>query len=356
LTFCSHPCPGANLSGGQKARLSLARAVYADADTVLLDDPLAALDPRVGRTVFQECILGTLHGKTRVLVTQALHFLPQVDHIIVVDDGTIVEQGSYAQLYRANGQLKKMVDGMENRSKNSSKKSAAAQDTTVVKSEVKRDEHVSSALTSEEDVVTGAISGKTWWGYLKAAGGWRIIGSMFIALLVQQVGAVMMNQWLQWWTRNQFNDKIGVWIGIYNGIGVSVAILLSGYQFSHNPLLCPNVIVLVLVNVFILAGALNASRTFHNRAFSGVLGAPMSWFHANPAGRVINRFSKDVESVDQRLMPQLFQAIASFGSLITTMTLISRSAPVLICESHLSTFKLATDLVYRSSSKCFHDP
>jgi ATP-binding cassette, subfamily C (CFTR/MRP), member 1 len=321
----------------------------------LLDDPLAALDPRIGRTVFQECILGTLYGKTRVLVTQALQFLPQVDHIIVVDDGTIVEQGSYAQLYRANGQLRKMIDGMKKRSKDSSKKRTAAQDIDMAKNEVKRDEHASSTITSVEDVVTGAISAKTWWGYLKAAGGWVVVGAMFIALLVQQAGAIMMNQWLQWWTRNEFNDKIGVWIGIYNGIGVAVALLLSEYQFSHDLMPRLNVNILVLVNICILIGVLNASRSFHNRAFAGVLGAPMSWFHANPAGRVINRFSIDVQSIDQRLMPLVFQAIANSGSLVTAITLISRSAPVLICKSDLSTSQLATDFVNGSSSKCFHD-
>lgn len=80
----------------------------------------------------------------------------------------------------------------------------------------------------------------------------------------------------------------------------------------------------------ILFGALNASRNFHNKAFSGVLAAPMSWFHANPAGRVINRFSKDVESVDQRLMPQIFQAVAGLGSLISTIAILAHSAPIIL--------------------------
>lgn len=303
---------GANLSGGQKARLSLARAIYADSDTVLLDDPLAALDPRVGRTVFHECILGTLHGKTRVLVTQALHFLPQVDHVIVVDEGTVVEQGSYAQLYRANGHLRKLVDAMEKSSKGSSKKSAAAQQTKVVKKDIKRVENTpSSSITSAEDVITGSIRPETWWGYVKTAGGLTLLSAITLAMLVQQAGTVMMNQWLTWWTNDQFHYKIDSWFGIYDAIGVSVVILL------------------IFVNAMILIGTLTASRVYHTRAFSGVLAAPMSWFHANPAGRVINRFSKDIESIDQRLMPQIFQAIAGTGNLITIVTIITRSAPVL---------------------------
>jgi len=303
---------GANLSGGQKARLSLARAVYADADNVLLDDPLAALDPRVGRTVFEQCIRGALAGKTRVLVTQALHFLPQVDHVIVVNDGTVVEQGSYAQLYRQHGQLRKMIDSMEKQSEKTEKK-AGSKDGVVAEKETKVQEDVpSGAVVAAETVTTGAISGATWWAYAKAAGGWYLIIALCLALVSQQAGTVMMNQWLSWWTNNEFQQKIQFWFGIYDGIGFAIGGLM------------------ICVNVCILIGSLNASRWFHNRAFSGVMAAPMSWFHANPAGRVLNRFGTDIGSIDQRLMPQVVQCVAGLGSLVAIIAIITRSAPVIL--------------------------
>jgi len=302
---------GANLSGGQKARLSLARAIYADADIYLLDDPLAALDPCVGRTVFQECILDALHCKTRVLITQALSFLPQVDHVIVLNNGTITEQGSYAQLYRQNGQLRKMVDAVEKRTEKAEKKSDE-QEAAKPKKAASAEEAPSGSIVADEDVTTGAISSSTWWSYLRAAGGWKIILALGLSILSQQAGAVMINQWLTWWTTNQFHKKIEFWFGIYDGIGVATAVLVAG------------------VNTFILFGVLAASRTSHNKAFSGVLGAPMGWFHANPAGRIINRFSKDMESIDQRLMPQIFQAVAGFGTLITVVAILGRSSPIIL--------------------------
>lgn len=302
---------GANLSGGQKARLSLARAIYADADIYLLDDPLAALDPRVGRTVFQECFLNTLHGKTRVLITQALGFLPQVDHVIVLSNGTIAEQGSYAQLCRRNGHLRKMVDAVEKRTEKADKKSNN-QEATRTKRAAKAEDAPSGNIVADEDVTTGAIRGSTWWSYIKAAGGWKIILALVLSVVSQQAGTVMMNQWLTWWTTNKFQEKIEFWFGIYDGIGIATAFLM------------------VVVNTFILFGVLAASRTFHNRAFSGVIGAPMGWFHANPAGRVINRFSKDMESIDQRLMPQIFQAIAGLGSLISAVAILGRSSPAIL--------------------------
>ena len=88
---------GINLSGGQKARVSLARAAYSGADIVLMDDSLSAVDSHVGKKLLDGCLLqGPLANKTRVLVTHALHVLDKTDYIYVMDEGVIVEQGTYA--------------------------------------------------------------------------------------------------------------------------------------------------------------------------------------------------------------------------------------------------------------------
>ena len=205
-----------------------------------------------------------------------------------------------------------MVDAVEKRAEKVDEKSDKQQEATKLKKVAKAGDVPSGGIVSDEDVTTGAISGSTWWAYIKAAGGWKIVVALLLSILSQQAGAVMMNQWLTWWTTNQFHQKIEFWFGIYDGIGVATAFLM------------------VAVNTFIFFGVLAASRTFHNRAFSGVIGAPMGWFHANPAGRVINRFSKDMESIDQRVMPQIFQVIAGFGSMITAVAILGRSSPVIL--------------------------
>ncbi len=94
---------GINLSGGQKQRVNIARAIYFNADIIALDDPLSALDAGVGKALFFNAIVGALSGKTRILVTHALHFLPYVDHIILMDDGKIAEQGTYNELKSGEG-------------------------------------------------------------------------------------------------------------------------------------------------------------------------------------------------------------------------------------------------------------
>lgn len=90
---------GINLSGGQKARVSLARVAYSEADIVLLDDPLSAVDAHVGKNITENCLLkGPLSHRTRILATHALSVLPRVDYIYVMDKGEIVEQGTYQVL------------------------------------------------------------------------------------------------------------------------------------------------------------------------------------------------------------------------------------------------------------------
>jgi ABC-type transport system involved in cytochrome bd biosynthesis fused ATPase/permease subunit len=87
---------GINLSGGQKARVSLARVAYSKTEVVLLDDVLSAVDAHVGKSILENCLLrGPLASRTRVLATHALSALPHVDYIYVLDKGEIVEQGTY---------------------------------------------------------------------------------------------------------------------------------------------------------------------------------------------------------------------------------------------------------------------
>jgi ABC-type multidrug transport system ATPase subunit len=113
LTDLSAPSQGINISGGQKQRLAIARAVYANADVYLLDDPLSALDAKVGRRVFWQCIKGELKSKTRLLVTNQLQYVPDADVVVVLKNGRIVESGSYGDLMAKNGVLADMMQDVQ---------------------------------------------------------------------------------------------------------------------------------------------------------------------------------------------------------------------------------------------------
>ena len=99
---------GINLSGGQKQRMSLARACYSDSDLYLLDDPLSAVDSHVAKNLFDHVISsksGILRHKTRVFVTNNLSFLPQVDEVVVMENGCVSEKGSYRELQEREGKV-----------------------------------------------------------------------------------------------------------------------------------------------------------------------------------------------------------------------------------------------------------
>ncbi len=101
---------GVNLSGGQKQRVNIARALYYNAEIVCLDDPLSAVDAHVGKALFYNAIMSLrAKGTTVLLVTHALHFLPDVDRIITLEDGHIAEMGTYDQLNTANGPFQRLV-------------------------------------------------------------------------------------------------------------------------------------------------------------------------------------------------------------------------------------------------------
>lgn len=217
---------GNNLSGGQKARLALSRAVYSDADIYLFDDVLSALDPRVGRTVFNHCIRDALKGKTRVLVTHQLQYLNQVDHIIVVSDGTIVEQGTFHDLVSRNGELTRLLSEVHMTSGGSDdKKDEKRKGDSGPAKAIK--EQGASQVIAEEERNTGAVDAATWWAYLKTTGGVGMITILVLEIILLQGSVVILNQWLTWWTEATWHEKAQAWIGIYDGIGFASVLAIS---------------------------------------------------------------------------------------------------------------------------------
>ncbi|KAF9228464.1 P-loop containing nucleoside triphosphate hydrolase protein [Gyrodon lividus] len=304
---------GNNLSGGQKARLSLSRAIYSDADIYLFDDVLAALDPRVGRTVFNNCIKKALRGKTRILVTHQLQYLNQVDHIIVVSQGTIVEQGSFDELVSRNGELTRLLSEIQSFSEDpDNTKDDKRKSTSAPQKAAPQKQEIADQVIVEEERNKGAVGAATWWAYLKATGGATVAVMLFLEIVLLQGSIVILSQWITWWTEDTWHENAQGWIGIYNGIGFG------------------SVILMVILTVTILLSTIRASRVFHSKALHGVLRAPMWWFEGQPIGRIMNRFSKDIEAIDQRLMPELFQLVAGTGLLFSATVILGYSTPIML--------------------------
>ncbi|KAJ3208864.1 Multidrug resistance-associated protein 1 [Dinochytrium kinnereticum] len=287
---------GINLSGGQKQRLSLSRAVYFGADVILLnptsadsptytlsqDDPLSAVDAHVGRYLFENCIRGALHSKTRILVTHQLHFLPQVDRIIVLSQGSIVEDGTYDELMKIEkGFTRRMMEefgGIEDEETgNGEGKKSAGGDRKEGGGEERKEERKKDdgKLMQTEERQVGVVTFGTLKEYIVQGGGLPMLFFVLFGALASQVARIMTDNWLAFWSSRRYDLANQVYEGVYVALGLSQAVFLVVFAFA-----------------LVYAG-LWSSQNMHILAVGRVLKAPVAFFDTTPLGRLITRFSRD---------------------------------------------------------------
>ena len=175
---------GIVLSGGQRARVELARAVYSNADIYLLDDPLSAVDAKVGQHIFKTCVHGLLRKSTRIIVTHNLQALRDADDIVIMKDGFISARGDFMSLWRSDIGLREMEEctgNVENinTERESTLPSNTFGDETTVDGEC-------GLENAEEDRAVGSISWKLYWHYIRAGTCTILAGVMFIFVLLVQ--------------------------------------------------------------------------------------------------------------------------------------------------------------------------
>ncbi|XP_006880098.1 PREDICTED: canalicular multispecific organic anion transporter 1 [Elephantulus edwardii] len=366
---------GINLSGGQKQRISLARATYQNSDTYILDDPLSAVDAHVGKHIFNKVLgpNGLLKGKTRLLVTHSIHFLPQVDEIVVVGNGTILEKGSYSTLMADKGEFAKNLktyskqsgpeeeatvnegseeeddDGLvtsieevpedavsltmkrENslrrtlsrRSRSNSRhlkslRSSLKTQTTGPK--LKAEEEVKGQkLIKKEFLETGKVKFSIYMKYLRAIGWW----SMFFFILLNMLNSVAFigsNLWLSAWTNDSktYNStnypasQRDMRVGVYGALGVAQCVFVF------------------LGNFLSIYGTTHASNILHKQLLNNILRAPMRFFDTTPTGRIMNRFAGDISTVDETLPYTLRSWVLCLLGIISTLVMICVATPVFI--------------------------
>ncbi|XP_061472000.1 ATP-binding cassette sub-family C member 3 isoform X2 [Rhineura floridana] len=359
---------GINLSGGQRQRVSLARAVFSDADVYLLDDPLSAVDSHVAKHIFDKVIgpEGMLKGKTRILVTHSINFLPQMDSIVVIVDGKISEMGSYQELLQQNRSFAEFLrnyafdeDIEENEPTMEDEEVLLAEDTLSNHTDLADNEPVtnevrkqflrqlsvissdgecpskmsmkrrvcdkksselplpkkgpSEKLIEAETTETGTVKLTVFWQYMKAIGP---LISLFICFLYccQNAAAVGANVWLSDWTNepviNGTQHNVNMRVGVYAALG-----FLQG--------------LLVLISSFTLAmGGIRAARALHTALLENKLHTPQSFYDTTPTGRIINRFSKDIYVIDEVIPPTILMFLGTFFVSLSTMIVIMASTPL----------------------------
>ena len=303
---------------------------------MLLDDPLSAVDSHVGSFLFENCISGCLKNKTRVLVTHQLQVLSKVDYIYVMKDGKIQEEGSFDDLMAKKLDFSNLIQsyGGEKKEQSLDMHVDATVDPTK-EAAVKSTNDKRRDLMSKEERTTGIVHKKIWMTYFNAAGGASFIfGCFFIITIIQSI-LVANNYWLVIWTNNTIKTLSQLnYVLIY--LGLSVAAALGSYLFG----------------VFMAYSGIKGSKNLHNDAFFRILFAPTSFFDSTPLGRIINRFSKDQDTVDNSLMDSFRMFLNTLFSTIATFLLIIVATPLFIAPliPCLAVYYLILS-VYRANSR-----
>ncbi|KAL3531457.1 hypothetical protein ACH5RR_010779 [Cinchona calisaya] len=292
---------GINLSGGQKQRIQLARAVYQDCDIYLLDDVFSAVDAQTGSEIFKECVRGALMEKTIVLVTHQVDFLHNVDLILVMRDGMIVQAGKYNDLLETGNDFKALVAAHESSMELVEAESSKQRKTSVEppkspqacfsprqengegkSQEENKADGGTSKLIKEEQRETGKVSLHVYKLYCtESLGWWGVIAILLISVLWQ--GSLMAGDyWLAYETSEKratsFNPPL--FIEIYAIIAV--------ISF-----------VMIVMRIFLLSFmGLKTSQIFFKGILHSILHAPMSFFDTTPSGRILSRASNDQTNID----------------------------------------------------------
>ncbi|XP_049304933.1 ATP-binding cassette sub-family C member 4 isoform X1 [Bactrocera dorsalis] len=356
---------GASLSGGQRARISLARAVYKPASIYLLDDPLSAVDAHVGRHLFDE-VLGprgrlATEKATRVLITHQVHFLTEADWIVIIENGRISRQGTYEELSKSDLDFAKLLERMkeEDEAVESENESILSHETTYEDEEIPyidgvRDGYqplrrtsrssrtsanndgsltrksASLALSSEQDLsddsglaedqAKGGVSGRVWWEYFRA--GSSVCGLVFMTcvMLLSQVVCSGSDYFVNIWTQQEY----------LRSLSKPTTFTTFECLYIYGALIVAVVLMTVFRGYLFFKVCMHASKVLHDRMFGCILRATMRFFDTNPSGRILNRFSKDMGAIDEYLPKSIMDFIQISLVMFGILIVISVINPILL--------------------------
>uniref|UniRef100_A0A4W6DQW6 Cystic fibrosis transmembrane conductance regulator n=1 Tax=Lates calcarifer TaxID=8187 RepID=A0A4W6DQW6_LATCA len=260
---------GATLSGGQKARVNLARAVYQEADIYLLDDPLSAVDAEVGRHLFEQCICGLLKNKPRILVTHQLQYLKAADQILVLKEGHMVAKGTYMELQRSGVDFTSLLKKEEEEEQQLPPSDVPTRSRTLSQNSVLSQSSSVQSVKDGDQLPVGTLS---------------LLFSFSFSLHYYQYALGDYNSTIIHNGQNITKElDTAFYLGVYGGLTAAVIV----FGFMRN---------LLLFNVLV-----RCAQALHNCMFNSILRTPVRFFDINPIGRVLNRFSKDIGQLDSNL-------------------------------------------------------
>lgn len=339
---------GTNLSGGQRTRVALARAAYLRADLYLLDDPFAALDPPVARHIVEECLMSVLGERTRVVTTHSLACLERADRVFFLSGGRLVDSvhGSLVaspDLVSASDLPPDLIPERETLLPLPPPPSADVEEVEAV---------LETSAGGEEAKESGELRAAVYWTYVRSVGVVLSV-SVLLSLLLMQATKNASDWWLSFWVAHSqrpprlttsdlalssrflsvlkggrhlrypvvvtpnatmdnitfANDYVAFFLGVYGGIvgANSVFTLFRAFLFAY--------------------GGVRAAVMIHRRLLARVLAAPVDFFDRTPVGRLLNRFSSDLYTVDDQLPFQLNIFLAQLFGLLGAVTVTCYALP-----------------------------
>ncbi|CAG9839261.1 unnamed protein product [Diabrotica balteata] len=304
---------GTSLSGGQKARVSLARAVYTDADIYLFDDPLSAVDTNVGKRLFESCIMQYLRGKTRVLVTHQLLFLNKADLIVVMKDGKIEKVAKPSEFTESELNLIQNDTYTTEKDNKLDDLKIEKIDSIMYESSESIKDSVDDEDPQETDELMekGIIPTSTYYKFWRCGIGLCFLIFVFLMFVISQIVTNSLDLWVSYWIATEEKGYLTFNTTLDSNATASYPAEASNktkyrlfFIFIYSGLLALTVILVTWRNIIFVQVYMKSAKALHNNMFKHILRAPMRFFDTNPSGRILNRFSKDMGTVDE-LLPRL---------------------------------------------------
>ncbi|KAI9089508.1 hypothetical protein K1719_029113 [Acacia pycnantha] len=296
---------GLNLSGGQRTRLALARALYHGSDVIMLDDVLSTVDAQVARWILHNAILGPLvQGKTRLLCTHNIQAISSAEMVVIMDKGQIKWVGCpndhKVSSYITFSPLNELDSDVQNQGKscctNSSSKLKELQDREINHVVEGAEEVIEAELRKEGKVELGVYKNYAMFT------GWFITVVICLSALLMQASRNGNDLWLSFWVDTTESSQTRYSLSFYLAI-LGLFCIINSF--------------LTLVRAFSFAfGGLQAAIKVHNRILGNLINAPVQFFDQTPGGRILNRFSSDLYTIDDSLPFIMNILLANFVGLL----------------------------------------
>ncbi|PBK89704.1 hypothetical protein ARMGADRAFT_1167459 [Armillaria gallica] len=273
---------GLTLSGGQKARVTLARAIYSQAQIILLDDVLAALDVHTAKWIVDKCFTGDLtKGRTIILVTHNVAMArPIANYVVSIKNGRVASQGSISDvlvhdtsLADETDQVQKAMDKVEEEIDSQLPPDAKKSDGKLIAAEEIEEGHI--GLPALKFFFSSLGGGHVWLFFMSFIGGLAI--------------TEILNAAQTWW--------LGHWASQYDG-REAYQVPVFFYISIYSSFTLVAVSVYAVAFMFFVVASLRSSRTIHRQLIQSVLGTTLRWLDTTPTSRVITRCTQDIRALD----------------------------------------------------------